>query len=54
MPGSYLGLDDAQGFNPGAGYLRVALVHDDATVAEALTRMVRVLDPDRLQGARAS
>jgi aspartate/methionine/tyrosine aminotransferase len=54
VPGSYLGLDDAQGFNPGAGYLRVALVHDDATVAEALTRMVRVLDPDRLQGARAS
>ena len=43
VPGIYLGTEDAQGHNPGAGYLRLALVHDDATVAEALERMVRVL-----------
>ena len=43
IPGSYLGTADAQGRNPGAGYLRLALVHDDATVAEALERMIHVL-----------
>ena len=43
VPGIYLGAEDAAGHNPGAGYLRLALVHDDATVAEALERMVRVL-----------
>jgi aspartate/methionine/tyrosine aminotransferase len=47
VPGSYLGTADAQGFNPGAGYLRVALVHEEAIVAEALERMVRVLAPAR-------
>jgi len=26
-----------------AGYLRLALIHDDATVAEALERMIHVL-----------
>jgi N-succinyldiaminopimelate aminotransferase len=43
VPGGYLGTEDAAGHNPGAGYLRLALVHDDATVAEALERLVRVL-----------
>jgi N-succinyldiaminopimelate aminotransferase len=43
VPGLYLGTEDASGHNPGAGYLRLALVHDDATVAEALERMIRVL-----------
>jgi len=43
IPGSYLGAEDASGRNPGAGYLRLALVHDDATVAEALERMIHVL-----------
>jgi N-succinyldiaminopimelate aminotransferase len=43
VPGSYLGTPDAAGNNPGDGYLRLALVHDDATVAEALERLVRVL-----------
>jgi N-succinyldiaminopimelate aminotransferase len=43
VPGIYLGTEDASGRNPGAGYLRLALVHDDATVAEALERMIHVL-----------
>ena len=43
LPGSYLALDESSGHNPGAGYLRLALVHDDATIAAALERMVRVL-----------
>ena len=43
IPGSYLGTPDASGRNPGAGYLRLALIHDDATVAEALERMIHVL-----------
>jgi len=34
---------DASGRNPGDGFLRVALVHDDATLTEALERLVHVL-----------
>lgn len=29
LPGSYLGRDDATGVNPGKGYVRIALVHDE-------------------------
>lgn len=29
LPGSYLGRDDANGINPGKGYVRIALVHDE-------------------------
>jgi aspartate/methionine/tyrosine aminotransferase len=43
VPGAYFARPDARGENPGRRFLRVALVHDEATVAEALTRMVRVL-----------
>ena len=43
VPGAYLGTIDETGRNPGEGYLRLALVHDDATVAEALERLVRIL-----------
>jgi aspartate/methionine/tyrosine aminotransferase len=43
LPGAYIGLPDADGFNPGADYIRVALVHDEAIVTEALTRLDRVL-----------
>jgi aspartate/methionine/tyrosine aminotransferase len=43
LPGSYIGMADESGFNPGAGYIRVALVHDDAIVEDALTRLARVL-----------
>ena len=43
VPGEYIGKADATGRNPGAGYIRVALVHDTATVEAALTRFARVL-----------
>jgi N-succinyldiaminopimelate aminotransferase len=43
VPGRYLARDQADGFNPGAGYIRVALVQDAETTAEALHRMVAVL-----------
>jgi len=29
LPGSYLGRDDENGVNPGKGYVRIALVHDE-------------------------
>src|SRR5262245_36433545 len=43
IPGSYLARDQADGSNPGAGYIRVAMVQDQATTAEALHRIVGVL-----------
>jgi len=44
VPGRYLARDQADGSNPGAGYIRVALVQEDAeTTAEALHRLVAVL-----------
>jgi N-succinyldiaminopimelate aminotransferase len=43
LPGRYLGAEDADGYNPGARYLRLALVHSDPIVAEALERLVAVL-----------
>jgi len=43
IPGRYLARDQADGSNPGAGYIRVALVQDQATTAEALHRLVGVL-----------
>lgn len=43
VPGRYLARVQADGFNPGAGYLRVAMVQDSETTAEALHRLVRVL-----------
>jgi N-succinyldiaminopimelate aminotransferase len=43
VPGSYLARDQADGSNPGRGYIRVALVQDQQTTAEALHRLVAVL-----------
>ncbi len=43
IPGLYLARDGADGRNPGTGYIRVALVHDKETTAEALHRLVAVL-----------
>jgi len=43
IPGRYLARDQADGSNPGAGYIRVALVQDQETTAEALHRLVGVL-----------
>ena len=44
IPGSYLARPQADGFNPGAGYIRLALVSDSESTAEALHRLVEVLD----------
>jgi N-succinyldiaminopimelate aminotransferase len=44
IPGSYLARRQADGFNPGTGYIRLALVADSGTTAEALHRLVEVLD----------
>jgi N-succinyldiaminopimelate aminotransferase len=43
IPGRYLARDQADGSNPGAGYIRVAMVQDQETTAEALHRLVGVL-----------
>ena len=43
IPGSYLARAQADGSNPGAGYIRVAMVQDNETTAEALHRLVAVL-----------
>jgi len=44
IPGSYLARLQGDGFNPGAGYIRLALVSDSESTAEALHRLVEVLD----------
>ena len=43
VPGRYLAHEQQDGSNPGEGYIRVALVQDKATTAEALHRLVAVL-----------
>jgi aspartate/methionine/tyrosine aminotransferase len=47
LPGSYLARVQPGASNPGAGYIRVALVQDSETTAEALHRMVQVLGEQR-------
>ncbi len=42
LPGVYLAHEDRNGVNPGTDFIRVALVHDAATVREALERIVTV------------
>jgi N-succinyldiaminopimelate aminotransferase len=44
VPGSYLARLQPDGSNPGAGYIRLALVADSETTAEALHRLVEILD----------
>jgi N-succinyldiaminopimelate aminotransferase len=44
IPGSYLARMQVDGSNPGAGYIRVAMVQDSETTAEALHRLVHILD----------
>ncbi len=43
LPGEYLSVTDDNGFNPGARYIRVALVFDAEMMEEALSRMANVL-----------
>ncbi|HEY2231646.1 MAG TPA: aminotransferase class I/II-fold pyridoxal phosphate-dependent enzyme [Xanthobacteraceae bacterium] len=40
VPGRYLAQPQADGGNPGEGFIRVAMVHDHDTTAEALHRLV--------------
>lgn len=42
IPGAFLAQAGRDGTNPGARYVRVALVHDAATIREALERVVHV------------
>lgn len=42
IPGAYLARTGRDGTNPGAQYVRIALVHDAATIREALERFVHV------------
>ncbi len=43
VPGRYLAREQADGSNPGANYIRVAMVQDRTITAEALHRLVAVL-----------
>lgn len=43
LPGSYLARTQADGTNPGAGYIRVALVQNIDSTTQALQRMVQTL-----------
>jgi aspartate/methionine/tyrosine aminotransferase len=43
IPGQYLAREGADGRNPGLGYIRIAMVQDKASTAEALHRLVAVL-----------
>jgi N-succinyldiaminopimelate aminotransferase len=43
IPGSYLAREQNDGSNPGAGYIRLALVSDGESTAEALHRLVETL-----------
>jgi N-succinyldiaminopimelate aminotransferase len=44
LPGGYLARDQADGTNPGADFIRVAMVQDQEITAEALHRIVATLD----------
>jgi N-succinyldiaminopimelate aminotransferase len=43
MPGSYFAREHADGSNPGSGYIRIAIVHNEERTAEALRRLVALL-----------
>jgi N-succinyldiaminopimelate aminotransferase len=43
LPGRYIAHDQIDGSNPGADFIRVAMVQDQETTAEALHRLVAVL-----------
>jgi len=42
LPGAFLAQTGRDGTNPGAGYVRVALVQSPETIRQALERMVEV------------
>lgn len=56
LPGAYLAQADATGRNPGARYIRIAMVAPTDTIEESLTRVLRCLDEARAEtgtGARS-
>jgi len=44
VPGRYLAREQADGSNPGEGYIRIAMVQDQTATVEALHRLVAVLE----------
>jgi aspartate/methionine/tyrosine aminotransferase len=44
LPGRYMAREGSDGRNPGAGFIRVALVHEPAIVADAMRRLAAVLE----------
>jgi len=44
LPGSFLARDDANGENPGKGYIRIALVHDEEKTVKAMEAIKRCLN----------
>jgi len=53
LPGAYLTQPSADGVNRGAAYLRLALVHEPAAIAEALGRLAGLADAAGDAGRRA-
>lgn len=51
VPGRYLAQSDASGYNPGAPYIRVALVQPVETTEKALQQLAQTLDPSGTGGA---
>lgn len=51
LPGAYMAEPDDAGANPGAGYIRIALVYDAAFMLMALTRVAEVLFPTEAAGS---
>lgn len=43
LPGAYLGREDEDDVNPGQAFIRLALVHDDATLEPALARVAELV-----------
>lgn len=48
MPGRYMAADTPDG-NPGAGYVRIALMHDHAIISEALRRIQPIFAAERVK-----
>ena len=46
MPGCFMA-ETSDGINPGAGYVRMALVHDHVQTEESLVRVAAVYDGER-------
>ena len=49
LPGSFLGRE-VDGVNPGAGFVRIALVAEEEQVREAARRIVQLARPERAAG----